>query len=110
MNSRVMTVSATLAVAVSTVAWAQTPSPSTRRAREVVALINSATPAAIRGYADTAFAGRMRSLPPQAHVDFFMGQREQGGVEWVAVQEESAGRTTVLLKRKLTGDLIAVMV
>jgi CubicO group peptidase (beta-lactamase class C family) len=106
-----MTLSVALVSAASTMAAAQTPSPATRRAREVVAVINAATPQAIRGYADTAFAGRMRSLPPQAHVDFFLGQREQsGGLEWVGVQEETPGRVTVLLKRKLTGDLVAVMV
>ena len=92
-------------------ALAQTPSPATRRAREVVAVINSATPATVRSFADTAFGGRMGTLPAQAHIDFFLGQRElSGGLEWVEVQEETADRTTVLLRRKLTGDLMAVSV
>lgn len=97
----------TLASAVS----AQAPSPATRRAREVVALINVATPAAIRAYVDTAMNAEMRSLPMEAHIGFFMEQREQArGLEWVDVQEEPSGRTTALLRRKLTGEPIAVLV
>ena len=103
--------SAALIASGATIASAQATSPATRRAREVVALINTATPAALRAYADSAFAGGMRTLPLQAHVNFFLGQREQSGqLEWVDVQEEVAGRTTALLRRKLTGDLLAVSV
>jgi CubicO group peptidase (beta-lactamase class C family) len=89
----------------------QSPSPTTKRAREVVALIDGATPSAIRAYVDSAFADGMRRLPMQAHIGFFMGQREQsGGVEWVEVQEETPGSTTALVRRKLTGDLFAILV
>ena len=111
MNRHRLLLSAAAIASVSSSALAQTPSPATRRAREVVALINAATPSAIRAYVDSAFADGMRRMPPQAHVDFFMGQREQsGGLEWIEVQEEAADRTTVLLRRKLTGDLTAVLV
>ena len=104
-------VTAAILSALSEAALAQTPSPATRRAREVVAAINAATPATVRSFVDTAFGGQMRTLPAQAHVDFFLGQRElAGGLEWVEVQEETADRATVLLRRKLTGDLIAVAV
>ncbi len=90
---------------------AQAPSPATRRAREIVAVINTATPASIRAYVDSAFAGEMRRLPMRAHIDFFMGQREQsGGLEWIDVQEAAGSRTTALLRRKLTGNPIAVAV
>src|SRR5262245_24255052 len=103
--------SAAFVAGVITMSPRQAPSPATKRAREVVALINTATPSAIRAYVDSAFAGRMRSLPMGAHVDFFMGQREQsGGFDWVEVQEEAPGRTTALLKRKLTGDYAAMVV
>ena len=90
---------------------AHAQSPSTKRAREVVAVINTATPATIRAFVDSAFGDQMRGLPMRAHIDFFMGQREQsGGLEWVDVQEEKPGETTALLRRKLTGELVAVLV
>ena len=89
----------------------QAQSPSTKRAREVVAVINAATPASIRAFVDSAFDDQMRGMPMRAHIDFFMNQREQsGGLEWVDVQDEKPGETTALLKRKLTGDLMAVVV
>ena len=47
----------------------------------------------------------------QAHVDFMLSQREQSrGLDWVEIQEETPSRTTALLRRKLTGDLMAVQV
>ena len=111
MMTRHLITSAALVAAGSMNAMAQTPSPATKRAREVVALINNASPAAIRTYVDSAFDDQMRGLPMRAHIDFFMGQREQsGGLEWVDVQDEKPGETTALLKRKLTGDFVAVLV
>lgn len=90
---------------------AQAQSGATRRAREIVALINSATPAMIRAYGDSAFGGRMRGLPATAHLDFMLGQRDRSqGLEWVEVQEEAPGLTVALLKRKLTADHLALAV
>lgn len=90
---------------------AQAQAPAAKRAREVVAMINTATPATLRTYVDTAFGGRMRELPMDAHVDFFFSQRDRsGGLEWVSVQEESAGRAIILLRRKLTGETMALVV
>jgi CubicO group peptidase (beta-lactamase class C family) len=89
----------------------QASSQATKRAREVVALINTGSPAAIRAYVDSTFAGRMKSLPMEAHLNFFLGQREQsGGFDWVEVQDEKPGEATALLKGKLTGEPIAVLV
>ena len=74
-------------------------------------MINSATPGAIRAYVDTALAARMRTLPLEAHLNFFMGQREQsGGLDWLDVQNEEPNRTTALLRQKLTGERIALLV
>jgi hypothetical protein len=88
MRPRHILTSAALVAAGSTIAMAQTPSPTTKRAREVVAVINAATPVAIRAFVDSAFDDQMRGLPMRAHIDFFMGQREQsGGLEWVDVQD-----------------------
>jgi CubicO group peptidase (beta-lactamase class C family) len=90
---------------------AQAQSPATRRAREVVAVINAATPATIRAFVDSAFDDRMRGMPMRAHIDFFMNQHEQSrGLEWVEVQDERPGETTALLKRRLTGELVAIVV
>src|SRR5215207_4160321 len=111
MSPRRLTKLVALVASVLTMSRAQAQSPATKRAREVVAVINAATPAAIRAFVDSAFDDQMRGMPMRAHVDFFMNQREQsGGLEWVEVQEEKAAETTALLKRKLTGELIAVVV
>jgi CubicO group peptidase (beta-lactamase class C family) len=102
---------AALAAAVLTISRVQAQSPTTRRAREVVAVINAATPATIRAFVDSAFDDQMRRLPMRAHIDFFMNQREQSrGLEWVDVQDEKPGETTALLKRRLTGELVAIVV
>lgn len=108
---RTLTIAAALALALPAVGSAQSQSPATRRAREVVALINSATGTALQAYVDSAFASRMRGLPMQAHLNFFMGQRERsGGLDWVGVDEETSSRTTALAMRKLTGETIALLV
>jgi CubicO group peptidase (beta-lactamase class C family) len=102
---------AALVVGAFPMSQAKAQSPATKRVREVVAVINTASPATIRAFVDSAFDDQMRGMPMRAHVDFFMGQREQsGGLEWVDVQEEKPGETTALLRRKLTGDLVAVLV
>lgn len=98
MNRFLMMTSAALVRAASTMASAQSQSPATRRAHEVLALINSATPGALRAYVDTDFATGMRTLPMQAHLNFFLGQREQSGrLDWVDVQEEEPNRITALV-------------
>jgi len=108
---RLVALPAAVLAVVSSVASAQAPTPATRRAREVVALINNATPAAIRAYVDSAFNTQMRGLPMQAHVDFFMGQRDRSqGLEWVEVQEQLPNGAVALVRRKLTGDLSGIAV
>jgi CubicO group peptidase (beta-lactamase class C family) len=110
MNRHLIGVFGALASAAPVMGWAQSP-PATRRAHEIVTLINSATPGAIRAYVDTAMAAGMRRLPMQAHIDFMLGQRDQSrGLDWVEIQEEAPSRTTALLRRKLTSDLMAVQV
>lgn len=109
MNRQLFIAVATLVVVQVPSATAQTP--AAKRAREVVSMINTATPAILRSYVDTAFGSRMRGFPLSAHVDFFLGQRDRsGGLEWMSVQEESAGRAIVLLRQKLTGETMALVV
>ena len=111
MTSRLLLASLAMVGGVGLMTPRQAPSQSTKRAREVVALINTGSPAAIRAYVDSTFADRMKSLPMQAHLNFFLGQRAQtGGFDWVEAQEETPGGTTALLKGKLTGEPVAVLV
>ncbi|HEY2025900.1 MAG TPA: serine hydrolase [Gemmatimonadaceae bacterium] len=109
--NRTVTVIVAAIAATPALLGAQTQPPATRRAHEIVALINSATPADIRAYVDTAFAPRMREFPMAAHLNFMMGQRERSqGLEWIAVQDEAPSATTALLRQKLTGEPIALAV
>lgn len=90
---------------------AQAPSPAARRAQEIVGLINGANVAAVHAYVDSAFGGRMKGLPMDAHVNFVLGQREaSGGLEWAGLQDEQPGQVTALVKRRLTGDWNAILV
>src|ERR1700733_3095506 len=94
---------------------AQTPASAQtaamRRAREVVGIINTATPKVLKAYVDSAFGGSMRDTPPDAYVNMFLGLRERSGaLEWVSVQQDSADGAVVRLKRKLNGEAIAMQV
>jgi CubicO group peptidase (beta-lactamase class C family) len=104
-----------LLVAAATILVGQTPASAqtvaTRRAREAVAIINSATPRLLKAYVDSAFGGPMRDRPPEAYVNLFLGLRERsGGLEWVSVQEDSANRAVIRITRKLTGETNALTV
>lgn len=106
---RLLLVAAAAILVAPTPASAQTA--ATRRAREAVAIINSATPRLLKAYVDSAFGGPMRNRPPDAYVNLFLGLRERsGGLEWVSVQEDSAYRAVVRLTRKLTGETNALQV
>jgi CubicO group peptidase (beta-lactamase class C family) len=84
---------------------AAAPTTATTRAREAIAMINTATPGLVRAYVDSTFGGPMRETPADVYVGLFLGLRERsGGLEWVRVQEESANRAVVLVTRKLTGE------
>ena len=111
MNPYLMLVCAVLASALPPMLGAQSEPPATRRAHEIVALINTATPAAIRAYADSAFAPAMQRLPIAAHLNFFEGMHDRSrGLDWVEVQDAAPLQTTVLVKQKLTGELAAILV
>src|SRR5439155_18183294 len=87
------------------VGLAQSTSPASRRVREVVALINSATPRALAAYVDTAFDDDLRARPMEANVGYFLGKRElTGGLQWIDVQDDSVTVARVLLTQKLTGE------
>lgn len=78
---------------------------ATRRAREAVAIINTASPKALKAYVDSAFGGPMRERPTESYVPLLLGLRERsGGLGWERVDEESAERAVIRLTRKLTGE------
>ena len=111
MNNNLIIATAALAFGVAGDLEGQTQRPATRRAQEIVALINSATPDAIRAYVDTAFADRMRALPLEAHLNFFLGLRDRSGsLDWIDVQEEEPNRTVARVTRTLTGERAALLV
>jgi CubicO group peptidase (beta-lactamase class C family) len=90
---------------------AQADGPAARRARELVALINTAAPPAIRAYVDSAFGGRMKGMPMAAHLNFLLGQREQsGGLDWVSAEAGQPTSVTAVLKRKLTSESMGLAV
>ena len=106
---RLLLISAAALLVAQAPASAQTAAK--KRAREAVAIINTATPRLLKAYVDSAFGGRMRDTPPDAYVNIFLGLRERsGGLEWVSVQEESAYRAVVRMTRKLTGETNALEV
>lgn len=111
MNHAVLGAFALGALAVTNVhAQSDAQAAATRRAHEVVTLINTATPAAIRSYVDSAFAPAMQRLPMAAHLNFFVGMRDRSrGLDWVELQE-TAPATVALLRQKLTGELTAIVV
>ena len=90
---------------------AQSEGPATRRTKEIVALINSGTPATIKAYVDSAFGAGMRGMPMAAHLNFMLGQRETWrGFDWVSPIETTAESATTLLKKRLTGEPLALII
>lgn len=90
-------------------AAAQADSAALRRGREVVALINGATAAAIAAYADSAMGGRLRSMPGEAHVGFMLGMRRSSqGLDWISGKADGPRSATVVLRRRVTGDPLAL--
>lgn len=106
-----LVVAAALASAVTAKQGTQSPTPATRRAHEFVSLMNSGTPSAIRAYAETAMAGRMRDIPVAAHIDFMMSQRDQSqGFDWVEAHEADRTHTSVVLRQRLSADMLTIEV
>jgi CubicO group peptidase (beta-lactamase class C family) len=94
-----------------TPALALAQSPAETRAREVIQLINSGNPAAIKKFASENFGGQMASLPMNAHLNFFLVENDLSrGFEISGLQESGANEATLLVKSKLTGTWQAIRV
>ena len=79
--------------------------PAVRRARELVAVINSGQASAISAYADSVFAGQLGSRPRSAHMTFFLGLHgRSGGLEWLRVVESTPPTARVQLRHRRTDD------
>jgi len=82
-----------------------------RRARELVALINTADVADLRAYVDSAFSESMRAFPPEAHVGFIMNERSaSGGLDFDAIQQSDATIGVARVRKRVTGDWQALAV
>ena len=86
-------------------AIATAQSPAETRAREVAALINTGDRAALRKYVEANFNDRMRGVPMDRHLAFFLSEHDQSrGLEVSGVQDSGPNEVTLLVKNKLTGD------
>ena len=86
-------------------------SPAESRVREIAELINTGDRAALRKYVADNFAERMLSMPMDRHLNFFSGEHDQTrGLEVIGVEDSKPNEATLLVKSKLTGELIALRV
>ena len=90
---------------------AQTESPAERRAKEFARLIDSGNRAELAKYAKENFAPNFLNIPMERHLGFFSGLHDSTrGVEFHSVQESKPNEATVLLKARLTGQWMALIV
>jgi CubicO group peptidase (beta-lactamase class C family) len=89
----------------------QSESPALRRAKEFAALLDSGNRVGLRNYAKENFAPRFLGISMEQHLEFLSSVHDwTRGVEFHSVQEEKPGEAIVLLKAKLTGDWLALVV
>jgi len=89
----------------------QADSPAVRRAKEFVRLLDAGNRAELRSYAKDNFAPEFLSMPMERHLEFLSNVHDSTrGVEFHSVQEEKLNQATVLLKAKLTGEWLALLV
>jgi len=90
---------------------AQSESPAERRAKEFARLIDSGNRAELRQYAKENFAPGFLNVPMEQHLGFFSSVHDfTRGVEIHSLQEEKPNEATVLLKARLTGEWLALVV
>ncbi|HMG34279.1 MAG TPA: serine hydrolase domain-containing protein [Blastocatellia bacterium] len=90
---------------------AQSETPALRRAKEFVKLLDSGNRAELRKYAGENFAPNFLNIPMEQHLDFLSSVHDfTRGVEFHSVQAEKPNEVTALLKARLTGEWLAVVV
>ena len=86
-------------------------SPAMHRARELIGLINSGDRAAATAYIKESYTPSFLRRPMDEHLGFISSMHDgTRGLEIDSVQEEKAGEVTLLLKSKLTGAWLALLV
>ncbi|HZH29445.1 MAG TPA: serine hydrolase domain-containing protein [Pyrinomonadaceae bacterium] len=86
--------------------------PATRRVAELVKIINTSDAAATKKFIEETFGGEMAGMPLGAHLNFIAQMRDRTrGVEFQGIQDsKGATEATALLRAKLTGDWLALLV
>ncbi len=81
------------------------------RAREFVRYLDSGNRAEFRKYVKENFAPSFLNIPMEQHLGFFSSVHDSTrGVEFHSFQDSKATEVTALLKSKLTGDWLALVV
>jgi CubicO group peptidase (beta-lactamase class C family) len=89
----------------------QPEGPAERRAKEFVRLVDSGSRAELQKYAKENFAPSFLSIPMEQHLGFISSVHDSTrGVEFHSVQESKPNEATLLLKSKLTGQWLALVV
>ncbi|HSF22875.1 MAG TPA: hypothetical protein VLE20_01515, partial [Blastocatellia bacterium] len=89
----------------------QAESPAERRAKEFAKLLDSGNRVELRKYATENFAPSFLSIPMEQHLGFLSSVHDSTrGVEFHSVQDAKPNEATVLLKTKLTGQWMALLV
>jgi CubicO group peptidase (beta-lactamase class C family) len=100
-----------ICIVCASVAAAQVENPAERRAREFAKLIDAGNRAGLREYAKENFSPRFLNIPIEQHLGFFSSVYDfTRGVEVYGVQESKPNEVTLLLKSKLTGGWVALIV
>jgi CubicO group peptidase (beta-lactamase class C family) len=101
----------TVSTAVAARQASQSESPAERRAKEFARLIDSGKRAELQKYAKENFAPDFLNIPMEQHLGFFSSVHDSTrGVEFHAVQDAKPDEATVLLRAKLTGQWLALVV
>jgi CubicO group peptidase (beta-lactamase class C family) len=85
--------------------------PAEQRAMEFVRLLNSGNRAELRKYAQENFAPSFLNIPMEQHLGFLSSVHDfTRGVEFHSFQDTKPTEVTALLKSKLTGEWLALIV
>lgn len=99
------------AVALTAAAQTTTEQPAERRARELLRFLETGKRAEYKQYVQENFSPRFRAIPMEQHLGFFSSTYDQTrGVELHSFQNAKPTEVTALLKGKLTGQWLALLV
>ncbi len=92
-------------------AIAQAENPAERRAKEFARLIDTGNRAQLKSYAKENFAPNFLNIPMEQHLGFLSSVHDfTRGVEFHSLQDVKPNEVTALLKSKLTGEWLALLV